>query len=704
MANTYFKYAERNAENRINWADVGKDMTDMLADEARVREEKKAAIETDFRDFSKTLADSPMGESQGFNEFTTDYADSAQEYSLMVNNMLKSGDLKLREYNNIQANLKQGTAEAFSIAEDYNTAYKGMLERGEIDPETGLPAAQLLEQYVLGTVQGFGNYSDHRLWINPTTGKVSLATTQTDKEGNVTMNRDTGSFIAVNALRNRTRAQYDIYDLNKVNAARVDTLGTTVDAVMSGGVKDITNALKNENVVAVLDDFADATVAIPTNVSSILTNSLGTNPNTGERYAFTDNPADAALDENLILIMDNPLQQSAGLPMPAYLDSPEQLTEYLNENFEDLSYTDNENKKVSHAEAVAQIVENNTKQVDAARTATKTSLVSMLDRKETTTAEFNNEKQRVERGQALKKTEQAVTNIADLYYGTEDQFNAALGFLQGLNPSVSRIYVDPASPQDVMVEMKDNKGNITALEAFEKGDSVEQFVTSIVSTLVPNAIDVEKALANSGIREDGRTMTSFTGASGESRTRSITQIPNFDDPLPNDESDYPRLVSDVHSEAFETGKNAKAYSNAELEFFSTVGIENAEIKTLEEDDIQKYISGSRATDFNDNSATQLFIPGIMTMPIVIPDNNTKVEFEAINRLILTAVRNGTLLNPNDFKDVFTDFEYYNNKEMADKVLGIEWNNGDGPQPLTEREINTATTTTGSGSLDNLGQE
>ena len=102
MANTYFKYAERNAENRINWADVGKDMTDMLADEARVRGEKKAAIETDFREFGKTLAESPMGESEGFNEFTTEYADSAQEYSLMVNNMLKSGDLKLREYNNIQ--------------------------------------------------------------------------------------------------------------------------------------------------------------------------------------------------------------------------------------------------------------------------------------------------------------------------------------------------------------------------------------------------------------------------------------------------------------------------------------------------------------------------------------------------------------------------------------------------------------------------
>ena len=68
MANTYFKYAERNAENRINWADVGKDMTDMLADEARVREEKKAAIETDFREFAKTVSDSPMGEHEGFNK------------------------------------------------------------------------------------------------------------------------------------------------------------------------------------------------------------------------------------------------------------------------------------------------------------------------------------------------------------------------------------------------------------------------------------------------------------------------------------------------------------------------------------------------------------------------------------------------------------------------------------------------------------
>ena len=51
--------------------------------------------------------------------------------------------------------------------------------------------------------------------------------------------------------------------------------------------------------------------------------------------------------------------------------------------------TDDEGNDVSHADAVAQIVANNTKQVDVARTATKTSLVSMLDREETTMAEFD---------------------------------------------------------------------------------------------------------------------------------------------------------------------------------------------------------------------------------------------------------------------------------------------------------------------------
>ena len=41
---TYYKYAERSADSQVNWAEVGKGISDMLADEVKIREEKKAEI------------------------------------------------------------------------------------------------------------------------------------------------------------------------------------------------------------------------------------------------------------------------------------------------------------------------------------------------------------------------------------------------------------------------------------------------------------------------------------------------------------------------------------------------------------------------------------------------------------------------------------------------------------------------------------
>ena len=46
---TYYKYVERNAEDNINWAEVGKSMSDMLQQEAQAREEKKAQLAKDSR-------------------------------------------------------------------------------------------------------------------------------------------------------------------------------------------------------------------------------------------------------------------------------------------------------------------------------------------------------------------------------------------------------------------------------------------------------------------------------------------------------------------------------------------------------------------------------------------------------------------------------------------------------------------------------
>jgi len=719
MANTFFKYAERNAENRINWADVGKDMTDMLSEEARVREEKKAAIETDFRDFNETLSDSPVGDSDGFNEFTTDYANSASEYSLMVNNMLKSGDLKLRDYNSINANLKQGTAEAFSIAEDYNAAYKGMLERGQVDPETGLPSAQLLEQYVLGTVQGFGNFSDHRLWINPATGRVSLGTTQTDADGVITMNRDTGSFQAVNGLRNRTKAKYDIYDLEKASNGIVTSLAETVMVIMKDEVKTLSEATQNEYVVDAIDQFIKGSAAIPTNTSSLLTNTVVSNPSTGDNYGFTDNPADAAADENLILLIDNPLQPSSPLPMPAFLDSPKQLKAYLKKNHPNLKESE-----------IAAIVENNTKQQDVAADAVRISILSKIDKKQTAMTEFNPDSNYAAKAagrENLRVATTAVTNLADVWWGDESETGAGLGFLQGLDPNVVKFYIDPLNSENVLIDRMIN-GKLETMIPFPKGDSVVDFVSSIYTSLVPGGKNLAKALEDSGIgnamQADGvtpRKKTTHQGAAGIDYQATSGPRP-FDEVVAGGAPDLPMTSSQYHDDAFKDvgSQEGRKQASAEKSVLSQSGILDAEVNYMPE--VEAFVAEFSSFDY---PATSIYVPGVMNMPILVPENQTNVIFKEINRLIMDSYKFNPpkRLSPNDFKRLFSKssvFDKYNNKDVTDEFFkGFDWDGGVGSNKaeeakatqdaLDKKEAEAAaaagaapTTTTGSGSLDNLG--
>ena len=671
---TFYKYAERDANSRIDWAEVGSNMSEMVREEGRIRQAKKDELLQQSRDFNEFAVNPPMGEHQGFNEYTTDFAANTQEYALMVENLVKSGQMSLREYTNIRANLKQGTEEAFSIAEEYNTHFKQAMERGEIDPETGFPTSQEYEQWVLGTVQGFGNYSNHRLWINPVDGVVNLGTMEMNEEtGLMEMSTETGSSQPVNALRNWVRAQYDYYNLGDSTTGMVTQLGETIKVIMRDGVETRESALQNPEFQEALTNFVESQTAIPTNVSSILTNSLGVNPETGEPYDFTDNPNLAASDPNLILSIANPMQPDSGLPMPAFGVDLEKI-------LKDAGLTPAEMK---------QVIANNEGQMKAANEAVRVSILSKLNNIEDPMPVFNNEKERREAGRGVEKTALAITNMADIYAAeTQGELDAALGFVQGLDPSISRIYIDPDNTDNVLVERRDKNGNIVVMEPFVKGDSVEDFVKSVITTLVPNAIDVEKALETSGIRSDRREKTDFVGQAGESRTPASPTIPTFDEQIPNRPKDDPMTPSEVHNDEFENVevRRSKDQANAEASFFSKIGVTNAEVTRRGEAEIEEGIVGSGW----DNDAVEIMIPGVMSMPILIPDNN-KAEYEAVNRLILQAIRNGTILTPNDFADVITDFKQYNNNSMA-KVLGLPWRDGNGPQPaapLTPEERKAA---------------
>jgi hypothetical protein len=322
---TYFKYAERSAESQVNWAEIGKNMTDMLQEETRIREEKKAAIDEASRQFGIQLANAPQGEHKSMNQWALEYGDNASQYMLMQDRLLKQGLLKPKDYMVTRQNLVDGTTQAFNLSKEFQATFADKMERykkGE---------SQDLELWLNSQAEKFGDFTKSQLYINPTDGTVNVAMKErkmvNGKEVFV-MNQNPNEFTSINSLRNQIAGKYDKYDTNAVTTAFADSLGKEETAsivfgtLSKGGsittIEDITSRTDlDADGKTVMFKFIDAenqmiTAALenPYNRLSVLTNTKKFAPN-GKQYTFTYDEADAkANPEKVLLKVDSTTGQS----------------------------------------------------------------------------------------------------------------------------------------------------------------------------------------------------------------------------------------------------------------------------------------------------------------------------------------------------------------------------------------------------------
>jgi len=165
---TYYGYAERNAEDQIDWNAIGKSMNDTLLAEQKRRDELKAQIDKDSVEFGETLSNYPEGNHQGMVDSSINYASDIQSYQLLQLRLLKSGKIKLRDYIRNRENLVQGTKQYYGIMEKYNAKFDEFMKLKD-EGKTGARQA-----YLLAEVEGFGNLANTRPYINPTTGEISI--------------------------------------------------------------------------------------------------------------------------------------------------------------------------------------------------------------------------------------------------------------------------------------------------------------------------------------------------------------------------------------------------------------------------------------------------------------------------------------------------------------------------------------------------
>ena len=274
---TYYKFAEREADSFVNWAEIGKGLTDMLQEQTKIREDKRTAIDQVTRENLKSLAEAPTGDHTGLNTWSLDYADNARQAILLQDRLLKSGALKLKDYTVMRQNLNDGTDELFSVIKNYQAAFKEKRDRMiSNDPKN---KSQAFEMDLMAYTEQFGDFSKSKAMIDPNNFMVNVGIMEPDPENQGVMK--VGKMIAPAAfLKKIQNTKVDYFDSNGAADVVSKSFGGFTESTiqdlsrLQGKVVTIEDVRKRPGYEEAINEEINALFSNPFNMTSILTNDL----------------------------------------------------------------------------------------------------------------------------------------------------------------------------------------------------------------------------------------------------------------------------------------------------------------------------------------------------------------------------------------------------------------------------------------------
>lgn len=227
---TYFGYVEREADSYINWAEIGKGISDTVNEIDKVRNEKKAALDQASKDFQTKLSEYPNGQNKDANGFAYRYSDNASQFMLMQQRLLKQGKLKLKDYLNSTQNIMDDTESAFGMLKQFQEMYgtkmeqyrKGEISIGEIDN--------------FAYIEKFGNFSNADLFINPLDGSLTAGIVKQDEKGIRTLQPGQENTMTIGVLKQLMNTPIPKYNIDKRSTALADGMGKQIDIINKDGM------------------------------------------------------------------------------------------------------------------------------------------------------------------------------------------------------------------------------------------------------------------------------------------------------------------------------------------------------------------------------------------------------------------------------------------------------------------------------------
>ena len=343
---TYYKYAEREANSQINWAEVSKGLSDTIIQVDKDRQAKKAAIDAATREDMTKLANGPKGENTTASEWTINYANDMMNYRLSLDKLLKSGQMKLSDYQVAAQNSVDATNLVFTLAQEYQDQYKVVMDRSRSGESSRL------EPELAALNESFANISNTVPTINSTNGMVYLSTPEAGEDGVQKLGKN---YVSLQALRNRVNSKINAYNLGEGISAATSTLGKNTITELgktsfrrTGVITEITDPTLRKTYT----DWEAATIeniiADKNQLASILADNMNVNPRTGNQYSATYSKEEFDADKSGdVILMEN--RNGSGVITPkfkeeqiedakAYIKS--QMTSYIDKTAEKRPFTE----------------------------------------------------------------------------------------------------------------------------------------------------------------------------------------------------------------------------------------------------------------------------------------------------------------------------------------------------------------------------
>lgn len=289
---TYYKY--ENANTPINWAEVGKNMSDMLTTEADNREKKKEAYDKGYRDDQKWANENiVLGNHPETNARIAEMAVNLPEYNRLQFSLLKKGQLSQQEYTANRQNARDSAQSVLGLGKKFQAEYDIKMPRYESGKSS------FREAWEMESAEGLSKMKNVRIVMDDNGNQIFMPMVLNPKTGIFEVSKNPNDAISVLEMESRLNSQWDRFDvglaatnaatqlgaiektvLNKANSpGGLDVFYTDIDAKKGGEY----NNWENDQIGVMMSN--------PNNISSVLVdlklNTTNADGSRGEKYEFT---------------------------------------------------------------------------------------------------------------------------------------------------------------------------------------------------------------------------------------------------------------------------------------------------------------------------------------------------------------------------------------------------------------------------------